>query len=116
MPKQPKNPLKTKTARATLPVDMRPYWQMVSPGVGLGYRRTASGAGRWIVRSTHGKQWLRKFAIADDLENANGTTVLSYEQAQDRARSMVRSGRGAPPGDSTRPGPWTKPSTHTSSI
>ena len=39
-------------------------------------------------------KWLKKIAIADDFEPANGTTVLNYWDAQKRANELARVGEG----------------------
>jgi len=94
MPKVRDFKLETATARLKLPVAKRPYWKVISPGIALGYRRN-DGAGTWSVRSTaQGAQWIKRIAIADDLEQADGKTVLTYWQAIDTARALVRTGSG----------------------
>jgi hypothetical protein len=62
----------------------------------LGYRRNKT-AGSWVVRAADGKggNWTQAFAVADDFEDANGTEVLNFWQAQDRARVLARGGRDA---------------------
>jgi integrase len=54
-------------------------------------------AGSWVVRAADGKggNWTQAFALADDFEDSNGTDVLSFWQAQDRARVLVPGGRDA---------------------
>ena len=47
----------------------------------------------------HGKYWLKKFALADDHEDANGETVLDFFQAQDKARNLARGGDETSGGD-----------------
>lgn len=87
--------LESRTSRLKLSVRRKPYFVVVSPGVGLGYRRNA-GAGTWSVRASdgHGSNWLKSFAIADDYEEANDNSVLDFWAAQDRARSIARAGEG----------------------
>jgi integrase len=88
--------LETRTARLKSAVRKKPYFVAVAPGVGLGYRRNKT-AGSWVVRAADGKggNWTQAFAVADDFEDANGTDVLSFWQAQDRARVLARGGRDA---------------------
>jgi integrase len=85
------SPLETRTARLKLAVRKKPYFVVLAPGIAVGFRRN-QGAGVWIVRCTdgHGGVWTKRFAIADDHEEANGDSVLSYWEAQDRARSIAR--------------------------
>jgi integrase len=62
----------------------------------LGYRRNKT-AGSWVVRAADGRggNWTQAFAVADDFEEANGSTVLTFWQAQDRARIIARGGTDA---------------------
>jgi hypothetical protein len=88
--------LETRTARLKSVVRKKPYFVAIAPGVGLGYRRNKT-AGSWVVRAADGKggNWTQAFAVADDFEDANGTDVLTFWQAQDRARALARGGRDA---------------------
>lgn len=80
--------LGSKTRRAKLPVRRKPYTEPIREGVLLGYRKTGPGAGRWFVLTRNGtdatgvakyaRRWL---AIADDLQPANGRTILDHAQA-----------------------------------
>jgi integrase len=83
--------LETRTARLRLKVRRKPYFVPVAPGISLGYRRNL-GPGSWLVRCADGKggAWTKGFAIADDFEDASGTTVFDFWQAQVRARELVR--------------------------
>ena len=90
MPKPRKAALESATARRRLAPRKKPYWHLISPRVSLGYRRN-TGPGTWSVRSTdHGVDWIRRIALADDFEAADGRSVLSYWQAIDLARAMAR--------------------------
>jgi integrase len=80
--------LDSKTARLKLPVRKKSYTARIAPGIRLAYRRN-EGAGTWSVIGGGG-QWLKKIGIADDLERANGVTVLDYWQATERARDLAR--------------------------
>jgi integrase len=83
--------LETRTARLRLPVRRKPFYASIGPGAGLGYRRNR-GAGAWMVRVANGKggNWVRGFAVADDFEDANGTAVMTFGEALDRARALAR--------------------------
>jgi hypothetical protein len=87
--------LENRSSRLKLGARRKPYFAVIAPGVGLGYRRCV-GAGSWSVRASdgHGSNWLERFAIADDYEDANGETVLTYWQAIDKARAIARAGEG----------------------
>jgi integrase len=93
MPKPRKLSLETPTARLRLPIQKKPHWLRLGPGLSLGYRRNES-AGTWSIRATdgHGGEWLKKFGVADDHEPADGKQVLSYTQAIDAARALTRGG------------------------
>ena len=90
MPKPRAAKLETPTARRKLEVRKKPYWTTISPGIHLGYRRNQT-AGTWSVRvADSGAEWIKKIALADDLEAASPPHVLSYWQAIDQARALAR--------------------------
>jgi integrase len=104
MPKPRSSQLESATARAKLAVAKAPYYAKLAPGIYVGYRRNQSGVGTWSARGTdgHGHAWLKRIGLADDLEPADGRSVLDYWQALDLARKLAR----RQPGDSqdeTRP-------------
>jgi integrase len=102
MPKPRSSSLESPTARRKLAVAGKPYWVRLAPGIALGYRRN-DGAGTWSVRVTgNGGQWIKKLALADDLEPAAPPTVLSYWQALEVARTLAR-GQPDAPVDESRP-------------
>ena len=83
--------LETRTARLKLKLRKKPYMVRVAPGVRLGYRRNAV-TGTWSVIAADGKSgnWVKKFGLADDHEEANGEQVLTFWQAQEWARKLAR--------------------------
>ena len=83
--------LETRAARLRLPVRLKPHFMQIAPRVGLGYRRNQN-AGTWIARGADGKggYWTKAFGHADDHEDADGNSILTYYQAQDRAKQLVR--------------------------
>jgi integrase len=85
--------LETRTARLKLPVQKKPLFVTIAPGISLGYRRNRT-AGAWVLRAADGQggNWTKAFATADDHETSNGETVLDFWQAQDRARQLARGG------------------------
>src|SRR6516162_682033 len=90
MPKPRAAKVESATARRKLAVRKKPYWTRISPGIHLGYRRN-TGAGTWSVRvADSGAEWIKKIALADDLEAASLPHVLSYWQAIDQARALAR--------------------------
>jgi hypothetical protein len=87
-----RNPkIDTRSARAKLPERREPYWTVISAGNALGYRRGAKG-GTWIAkfRNVDGKRHLEALGAADDARDADGLSVFSFAQAQERARSWFQ--------------------------
>src|SRR5215510_14678871 len=82
--------LDSRTARSKLPARGKPYYRAIDPGLHLGYRRLPSGVGKWVVRLYQGEQnyLVETIATADDLSDANGVDILSFAQAQDKARDI----------------------------
>jgi site-specific recombinase XerD len=87
------NQIENRTNRLKLKPQRKPYYATIAPGIALGYRRN-KGAGTWSVKAAdgHGGHWIKAFGIADDHEDANGASVLTYWQAQDKARAVARGG------------------------
>ncbi|WP_091898560.1 hypothetical protein [Bradyrhizobium sp. Rc2d] len=82
--------LENRTARLKLATRKKPYTALIAPGIFLAYRRN-SGPGTWSVKC-HG--WLKRFGLADDHEDANGESVMTYWQALEKAKSLARAGEG----------------------
>jgi hypothetical protein len=84
-------------------VQRRPYFSEIRKGLALGYRRN-QGAGTWVVRAADGKgkSWTKAFATADDFEPTNGDTIMTHDQARERAVTMAR-GSEASSADHRRP-------------
>ena len=93
--------LDTRTARKGLEVrpDMpnKPYYRLIEPGLHLGYRKRAGEPGTWVVRRYGGEgryvvENLRtsdgRLVIADDYSEPDGNAVLSFAQAQERAKAF----------------------------
>jgi integrase len=84
--------LENRSNRLKLPVRWKPYdYTTISPGIAIGYRRNQS-AGVWVVRVAdgHGGNWTKRVGLADDFEDADGANVLSFWEAQDKARKLPR--------------------------
>src|SRR6516162_1826073 len=94
MPRKARSSLESASARLRLPFkgNKKPYWERLGPGLSLGYRRN-DHAGSWSIRAADGAggEWLKRIGTADDYEQANGSDVLSYEQAVAEARRLYRS-------------------------
>ncbi len=94
------NKLETRTARLKLEPRTKPYSVMLAPLIHLGYRRNADSPGSWSVIVKRKPEWMRKIGVADDHEDANNDTVLSYWEALEKAKTLARAGEGrrdAPP-------------------
>ncbi|WP_354263751.1 site-specific integrase [Bradyrhizobium sp. GM2.2] len=82
--------LENRTARLKLAIRKKPYTALIAPGIFLAYRRNA-GPGTWSVKCNG---WLKRFGLADDHEEANGESVMTYWQALEKAKSLARAGEG----------------------
>jgi hypothetical protein len=79
--------LDTRAARARLKRRSEPYWRPLSEGLAVGYRKGAKG-GTWIGKhysSEHGRRYC-SLGTADNVVDADSVHVLSWDQAQQKAR------------------------------
>jgi len=88
--------LSTKTSRSALPASDAPQWEVISPGVRLGYRRgrgTSGKGGTWLAasRDIAGKRLQQRLGHADDIADSDGALVLTHEQAKEAARAWALS-------------------------
>ena len=83
--------LEKREARRRLPARAKPHYRVLEEGLHLGYRRLKSGAGNWVVRHYVGDQKyeVKTLAPADDFSDADGTKILSFSQAQAKARELM---------------------------
>jgi hypothetical protein len=81
----------TRSARVKLAERREPYWTVLSAGCALGYRRGAK-SGTWIAkfRDRDCKRHLEALGAADDARDADGVSVYSFAQAQERARDWFQ--------------------------
>lgn len=101
--------LASRTARLRLAVSNKPYWHALEQGLHLGYRRRSTG-GSWIARRRNDEGIYReaKLGLADDLEDANGETILDFSQAQRAARTWCANTQRLDSGFATvSTGPYT---------
>ena len=95
--------LGTRNARLKLAANGNPYWRHIEEGLHLGYRRLSGRSGSWWCRTYIGGQKynVESIGAADDLSDADGIAVLSFEQAQRAARqklvSRAHAVKGKPP-------------------
>lgn len=66
------------------------YWLKLDEGLSLIYRRNKEGIGAWSMeqRPEGGKKQRQVIGVADDYQDANGETVLSFAQAQSKALDL----------------------------
>ena len=80
--------LQTREARLRLKLSTgrEPYWRAIEKGRHLGYYKGERG-GSWLARIyIEGAYRKTSLGSADDVMNADGHAVLSFEQAQEKAR------------------------------
>ena len=75
--------LASRTSRMALPASDSPEWEVISPGVRLGYRRGRGSYGRggtWLAgsRNSAGKRIQARLGRADDRAAADGSAVLTH--------------------------------------
>ena len=96
--------LESRESRSRLASRGKPHYRLLEPGLHIGYRRLKGRKGRpavagtWVARHYLGGQTyvVEKIGIADDFSDADGTIILSFAQAQDKARThMVRRAQSA---------------------
>jgi integrase len=82
--------LESRAARGRLKPRGKPYYRTLDEGLHIGYRKPRGGAGKWVVRQYAGGQTytVKTIASADDLSDANEANVLTFAQAQGKARAM----------------------------
>src|SRR5258707_14194903 len=89
--------LESRSARLRLKIRRRPYsGPSLARGVALLYRRNKTN-GTWVLKASdgHGKYWTKAIAEADDHDESNGKTILTFFEAQDVAKKLARGAHGA---------------------
>ncbi len=91
---QRSNSFGTRTSRFKHISVGKEYWTPADEGVSLGYRRGKIKS-VWYVRTYQGggKYKQRPIGLADDYQDADGEQILTYFQAQDRAKQRARQAR-----------------------
>lgn len=79
--------LDSRPARDRLKASGKPRYRSLDPGLHLGYRKGKRG-GKWLARrySGGGDYEFYPLGIADDVQDADGVSVLTFSQAQGEAR------------------------------
>lgn len=81
--------IQTRTSRRKLQPGL--YWRAIVEGVHLGYRRSQSGGGEWLVRWRHGVGYRRAAVGTADDEISAGT--LDFNRAVAAAKGVVEAVR-----------------------
>jgi integrase len=81
--------LESRAARGKLKPSGKPYYKSIGEGLHLGYRKGRT-EGKWVVRRYAGAQAYitDTIGVVDDVVDADGTRVLNFWQAQDKAREI----------------------------
>jgi integrase len=96
--------LQSREARSRLQARAKCYFRTLEEGLHIGYRKPRGRkgkpgvAGKWFARHYIGAQKyvIEKLGIADDFSDSDGTAVLSFSQAQAKAREhMVKRAKDA---------------------
>lgn len=92
--------LEKREARSRLEARGKPHYRVMEEGVHLGYRRLKAGIGNWVVRHYVGDQKyeVETIGAADDKSDADGVAILSFSQAQAKARELMVSRANAAAG------------------
>lgn len=95
--------IETRTARLKLVARHEPYWRSIDEGMHVGYRR-GMRKGSWLARfrSESGGYLKTVLGMADDVLDADGIAVLTFGQAQDKARKWFSDQFGLESGTGTR--------------
>ncbi len=90
--------LDSRAARERLKSQPKPYFRALDIGLHLGYRKGKTG-GKWVVRRYIGdeKYLVETIGTADDGQDADGAEVLTFSQAQAKARERAADGRETKP-------------------
>ncbi len=106
MPRIPNDAaITTKAARTRLAMqDSKPHWKSIAVGLALGWRRGVQGGGTWVARvMLDGRYREGRLAAADDVLPADGSTVLTFAQAQTQAVAWAARQRRIAAGEETAP-------------
>ncbi len=101
--------LESRAARERLLTRHEPYWRTIDQGAHVGYRKGSRG-GSWIARTRlDGTRYVKEvLGKADDTQDADGVAVLSFRQAQEKARAwFAEHARKATADPDAHVGPFT---------
>ena len=79
--------LDTRTSRQALAHSHEPYWKSIDGGMHVGYRK-GKRKSSWLARyrGDDGRYHKAVLGVADDIQDADGLNILSFSQAQAKAR------------------------------
>ncbi|CCD97740.1 site-specific integrase [Bradyrhizobium sp. STM 3809] len=89
--------LESRSARLKLSIRRRPYsGPSLGRGISLMYRRNKTN-GTWVLKASdgHGAYWTKAIALADDFDDSDCKTILTFYEAQDSAKKLARSDGGS---------------------
>ena len=95
----------SRAARGRLKVRGKPYYRQIERGLHLGFRRLKGKAGTWVCRFYVGEQQYQvvSLGIADDINDADDNTILTYDQAVAKARGRIAARNRTSEGTTTAP-------------
>lgn len=101
--------LESRAARGALKPSGKPYYRSIDEGLHLGFRKGVRGAGKWVMRRylSDGKYTVEVIGTADDNLDADGAEILTFSQAQAKARDLFMKARRAAAGLPEDAGPYT---------
>ncbi|MER9484072.1 hypothetical protein NKI74_32975 [Mesorhizobium sp. M0494] len=93
---QRRSVLSSRTSRAALSYSDAPEWEIINPGLRLGYGRGRGSYGRgasWLAASLLERRHSRQDQAGPRRRShpRRGSTILSHEQAKDAARGWLKS-------------------------
>lgn len=98
--------LGSRAARTTLKVSGKPYFRAIEEGLHVGYRKGKT-SGKWVMRTYHdGSYVVDTIGTADDTIDADGTAILTFDQAQALARKRFVEGKRVRAGMPAVAGPY----------
>jgi integrase len=99
--------LQDRAARVRLAASSDIYWRSIAEGCHLGYYKGARG-GKWVARyrepGSNSGYVKARIGEADDVRDADGTTVLDWKQAQEKAHAWFEE---RSKGETEQSGPFT---------
>ncbi len=83
--------LDTSAARSRLPARRKPHYRLIEATLHIGYYKGSKLGGTWVARRyvDEGRYATGRLGLADDGREADGTEVLTFTQAQAKAREWA---------------------------